>query len=292
MKRVFNYPLKTSAKRAYREMRILRHLQHPAVVELVDVVSSKIKTGDDAERKQLLADQSLSLGDIYLVFEYAETDLQKLVKNANFRLPLHALQFMMFQILDSMKFIHDCNVIHRDLKPANVLVNTSGFTVKIADFGLSRVVGEDHVVRKYTSSEQVSIQEEVKAMGADAAAMDAVSLPPPPADDAADADAESSTAAVKGAAPLVISAPSEVDSLAPLSLSRGLTEHVVTRWYRAPEIILSQPYTSAVDIWSVGCIFGELLGITEGNLVRRNRPLFPGRRCGLASLARDGSFTL
>ena len=47
-----------------------------------------------------------------------------------------------------------------------------------------------------------------------------------------------------------------------------LTEYVVTRWYRAPEIVLSSDtYTKAVDMWSVGCIFGELLG---------RKPLFPG----------------
>lgn len=48
-----------------------------------------------------------------------------------------------------------------------------------------------------------------------------------------------------------------------------LTEYVATRWYRAPEIMLSwRAYTKAVDIWSVGCIFAELLA---------RRPLFPGR---------------
>ena len=47
-----------------------------------------------------------------------------------------------------------------------------------------------------------------------------------------------------------------------------LTEYVVTRWYRAPEIMLScQEYTKAIDVWSVGCIFAELLG---------RKPLFPG----------------
>lgn len=57
-------------------------------------------------------------------------------------------------------------------------------------------------------------------------------------------------------------------------LSRGtdepsdLTEYVVTRWYRAPEIMLScQQYSSAIDIWSVGCIFAECLG---------RLPIFPG----------------
>eukprot|EP00929_Paragymnodinium_shiwhaense_P008939 TRINITY_DN11293_c0_g1_i2.p1 TRINITY_DN11293_c0_g1~~TRINITY_DN11293_c0_g1_i2.p1 ORF type:complete len:698 (+),score=153.16 TRINITY_DN11293_c0_g1_i2:55-2148(+) len=48
-----------------------------------------------------------------------------------------------------------------------------------------------------------------------------------------------------------------------------LTEYVVTRWYRAPEImLLPQRYTPAVDLWSVGCILGEML---------KRKPLFPGR---------------
>jgi serine/threonine protein kinase len=48
-----------------------------------------------------------------------------------------------------------------------------------------------------------------------------------------------------------------------------LTEYVVTRWYRAPEVLLqSHFYDGAVDIWSVGCIFVELFN---------RKPLFPGR---------------
>lgn len=39
-----------------------------------------------------------------------------------------------------------------------------------------------------------------------------------------------------------------------------LTEYVATRWYRAPEILLgSNKYSKAVDMWSVGCILGELV---------------------------------
>lgn len=49
-----------------------------------------------------------------------------------------------------------------------------------------------------------------------------------------------------------------------------LTEYVATRWYRAPEIMLSwKEYTRAIDMWSVGCIFAEILG--------RGRPMFPGK---------------
>ncbi|GJP35181.1 hypothetical protein CLOM_g19691 [Closterium sp. NIES-68] len=48
-----------------------------------------------------------------------------------------------------------------------------------------------------------------------------------------------------------------------------LTEYVVTRWYRAPELLLNcQTYTAAIDVWSVGCIFMELLN---------REPLFPGK---------------
>ena len=48
-----------------------------------------------------------------------------------------------------------------------------------------------------------------------------------------------------------------------------LTEYVATRWYRAPEIMLSpKAYNTSIDMWSVGCILGEMLS---------NRPLFPGK---------------
>ncbi|KAM7261084.1 hypothetical protein ACFE04_026559 [Oxalis oulophora] len=48
-----------------------------------------------------------------------------------------------------------------------------------------------------------------------------------------------------------------------------MTEYVVTRWYRAPELLLNcSEYTAAIDIWSVGCILGEIM---------TREPLFPGK---------------
>lgn len=42
---------------------------------------------------------------------------------------------------------------------------------------------------------------------------------------------------------------------------KNMTQEVVTQYYRAPEILMgARHYTAAVDVWSVGCIFGELLG--------------------------------
>ncbi|KAL6902322.1 hypothetical protein ACP4OV_005198 [Aristida adscensionis] len=55
----------------------------------------------------------------------------------------------------------------------------------------------------------------------------------------------------------------------PSSESDMMTEYVVTRWYRAPELLLnSTDYSAAIDVWSVGCIFMELIN---------RQPLFPGR---------------
>ncbi|KAK2582745.1 hypothetical protein KPH14_005012 [Odynerus spinipes] len=51
-------------------------------------------------------------------------------------------------------------------------------------------------------------------------------------------------------------------------ISKPYSHQVATRWYRAPELLYgARYYTSAIDMWSVGCIFGEMLN---------NSPLFPG----------------
>lgn len=55
----------------------------------------------------------------------------------------------------------------------------------------------------------------------------------------------------------------------PNNIRIRMSDYIATRWYRAPEVILSrEKYTSAIDIWAVGCILAELL---------LRRPLFPGK---------------
>ena len=51
------------------------------------------------------------------------------------------------------------------------------------------------------------------------------------------------------------------------AIGLGLTDYVATRWYRAPELLLSNHYGIEVDIWAAGCIMGE---ISDGDA------LFPG----------------
>ena len=84
------------------------------------------------------------------------------------------------------------------------------------------------------------------------------------------------------------------------ALPTQLTKHVVTRWYRAPELILmATNYTAMIDVWSLGCIFAELLQTLESSAALRaaaksdpraaakaKRPIFPGQSCYPLSAAR------
>lgn len=102
------------------------------------------------------------------------------------------LQYILYQLLRGLKYVHSANVLHRDLKPSNLLLN-SNCDLKIGDFGLARTTSETDF----------------------------------------------------------------------------MTEYVVTRWYRAPELLLNcSEYTAAIDVWSVGCILGEIM---------TREPLFPGK---------------
>ena len=75
---------------------------------------------------------------------------------------------------------------------------------------------------------------------------------------------------------------SKTQALGRRKMSKELTHHVVTRWYIAPEVILMNDfYSYSIDMWSVGCIFAELLSMMEQNFpdAFSRVPLFPGKSC-------------
>uniref|UniRef100_A0A3B5L6F1 mitogen-activated protein kinase n=1 Tax=Xiphophorus couchianus TaxID=32473 RepID=A0A3B5L6F1_9TELE len=151
------------AKRAYRELRLLKHMKHENVIGLQNVFTPACSLDD--------------FQDFYLVMPYMYTDLSKV----RGQLSEDKVQFLVYQMLCGLRYIHKAGIIHRDLKPGNLAVNQD-CELKILDFGLAR-----------------------------------------------SADAE-------------------------------MTGYVVTRWYRAPEVILNwMHYTQTVDIWSVGCIMAEMI---------------------------------
>ncbi|CAN1297187.1 Mitogen-activated protein kinase 9 [Linum perenne] len=189
----------SDATRILREIKLLRLLRHPDIVEIKHIMLP-------ASRREFK--------DIYVVFELMESDLHQVIKLNNDLTPDHH-QFFLYQLLRSLKYIHSAHVFHRDLKPKNILANAD-CKLKLCDFGLARVSFSN--------------------------------------------------------------APSAI----------FWTDYVATRWYRAPELCGSFSskvglwklvkfnswltimirYTPAIDIWSIGCIFAELV---------TGKPLFPGK---------------
>ncbi|KAI5684155.1 hypothetical protein M9H77_05383 [Catharanthus roseus] len=114
------------ALRTLRELKLLRHIKHPNVIALKDV---------------MMPMQRNSFKDLYLVYELMDTDLHHIIKSSQ---PLSGdhCKYFIFQLLCGLKYLHSANVLHRDLKPGNLLVNAN-CELKICDFGLART-GNDN----------------------------------------------------------------------------------------------------------------------------------------------------
>lgn len=179
-----------------REIKILKSLEHPNIVKLLDVV-----VDEDPQ-------------SVFLVFEYVEHDLGRLIDSAATSTSTSSsssttssslrktmgptfseseVKCLLRQLLEGIAYLHDNWVLHRDLKLSNLLFSNRG-ELKLCDFGLARVFAMPR---------------------------------------------------------------------------RDMTPNVVTLWYRAPELLFgAKSYSASLDMWSVGCIFGELL---------LDEPLLPGR---------------
>jgi mitogen-activated protein kinase 15 len=92
--------------------------------------------------------------DLYLIFEFMETDVHAVVK-AGILDKIH-IKFILYQLLKGLKYIQSAEIIHRDLKPSNLLIN-SDCQIKICDFGLARSVaskkdGDMPIVSDYVAT--------------------------------------------------------------------------------------------------------------------------------------------
>jgi len=119
LKKIFDaFQNATDAQRTFREVIFLQEMKgHEHIISLLNVMKA------DNDR------------DIYLVFEHMETDLHAAIR-ANILGDVHK-QYIMWQSLKALKFMHSANLLHRDMKPSNLLLN-SDCLVKVADFGLAR----------------------------------------------------------------------------------------------------------------------------------------------------------
>ncbi|KAE8076947.1 hypothetical protein FH972_015564 [Carpinus fangiana] len=116
----------SDATRILREIKLLRLLRHPDIVEIKHI---------------LLPPSRREFKDIYVVFELMESDLHQVIKANDDLTPEH-YQFFLYQLLRGLKYIHTANVFHRDLKPKNILANAD-CKLKVCDFGLARVAFND-----------------------------------------------------------------------------------------------------------------------------------------------------
>jgi tRNA A-37 threonylcarbamoyl transferase component Bud32 len=121
------------AERFAREARALARLAHPNIVAVHDVG----KAGDF----------------YYFVMEYVDgANLRQVLRDGQLR-PEQALRIVP-QICDALQYAHEEGVVHRDIKPENILLDRKG-RVKIADFGLAKLLGRDTDNFTLTGSRQV-----------------------------------------------------------------------------------------------------------------------------------------
>ncbi|CAJ2676229.1 unnamed protein product [Trifolium pratense] len=230
--------------------------------------------------------------DAVIVLEYLTTDLSTVISNAakeGIPLPVGEMKRWMIQILSGLDSCHRNMIVHRDLKPSNLLISDSGI-LKLADFGQARILTEHgfdafeenpppcendssnnesslHV--RCENQEQGSSHEEYIGVSDELKTKRSVD------------DVDKDTNIPDGnTSCLATCTTSDMDN-DPMRTSfsyeategedresGGFTSCVGTRWFRAPELLYgSINYGLEIDLWSLGCIFAELLTL---------KPLFPG----------------
>lgn len=205
----------THAKRAHREIILMRAVRHKNIIRLYDIFSPQ-GTLDQFE-------------DVYLVMELMDANLCQVVQ---MDLDHERLSYLLYQLFCAIKHLHSAGILHRDLKPSNVVVK-SDCTLKLLDFGLARRVEVENMNSDLSSNNNTNSNSSNHRESGD----------------------NSNNNKLKN------------DANKNDRNEHRLTPYVVTRYYRGPEVILGMGYNEVIDIWSVGCIFGEMI---------RGEVLFPG----------------
>jgi p38 MAP kinase len=132
------------ARRAYREIKLLKHVRHDNLICLLDLFSH--------------ANQAMQLDDIYLTTNLMAGDLKNVLRTQT--LADDQIVFFTYQILRGLKYLHSSNIIHRDLKPGNLTVNEN-CELRIIDFGLARGEREEmtgYVVTRWYRAPEIILR--------------------------------------------------------------------------------------------------------------------------------------
>eukprot|EP01084_Bolivina_argentea_P149077 260497_1 len=159
------------ARRILREIKLMMHLCQQDILHLINVIPPE-------------STEQYTFNEFYTISPKIETTMANVIRSKQ-KLTNRHYQFIMYQMLRGIHYLHSANVMHRDLKPENILINGADCNIQITDFALASMVCCDDIEQP--------------------------------------------------------------------------VEYVVTRWYRAPELMCCEGYNEKIDIWSLGCIFVELI---------------------------------
>ncbi|KAJ4949507.1 hypothetical protein JOQ06_021018 [Pogonophryne albipinna] len=137
----------THAKRAYRELVLMKYVNHKNIIHLLNVFSPQ-KTLED-------------FADVYLVMELMDANLCQVIQ---MELDHERLSYLLYQTLCGIKHLHAAGIIHRDLKPSNIVVK-SDCTLKILDFGLARTAATGLLMTPYVVTRYYRAPEVILGMG-------------------------------------------------------------------------------------------------------------------------------
>ncbi|XP_064422904.1 mitogen-activated protein kinase 9 isoform X2 [Latimeria chalumnae] len=137
----------THAKRAYRELVLLKCVNHKNIINLLNVFTPQ---------KSLEEFQ-----DVYLVMELMDANLCQVI---HMELDHERMSYLLYQMLCGIKHLHSAGIIHRDLKPSNIVVK-SDCTLKILDFGLARTACTNFMMTPYVVTRYYRAPEVILGMG-------------------------------------------------------------------------------------------------------------------------------
>jgi serine/threonine protein kinase len=128
------------------EIKLMKRLRHPNIVELYDVVLDYKKSA------------------IYLVIEYCpQGDFSKFQRRKAIQ-EVHVQKYMK-QLMLGLKYLKENNIMHRDLKPQNILISKEG-NLKLTDFGYAKVVnGTNAMIKTFCGSPLYMAPEIIKSKG-------------------------------------------------------------------------------------------------------------------------------
>ncbi|XP_053665604.1 stress-activated protein kinase JNK-like [Anopheles marshallii] len=121
----------TFAKRSYRELKLMRLVDHPNIIKLLYAYTPQ---------------QSLeTFRDVYIFTELMDNNLRNVIGT---KLDHERISFLVYQMLCGIKYLHAAGIIHRDLKPSNIVV-CKNCSLKILDFGLARSIEASFTMTQY-----------------------------------------------------------------------------------------------------------------------------------------------